>query len=150
MEEASNHALMLGGSNIPIRLSRDDKAKLHAVQSLSEAIATSSDNTNQKDIDQKSGQGQIPITASQGSEQAVWQVEKYAPMPLETQTHMSFDQTRMASQDRTIERTMEPNNVASESKGPGNLKKFIQKAAKKDGAELATGAQQDRVSEESP
>ena len=35
---------------------------------------------------------------------------------------------------------MEPNNVASESKGPGNLKKFIQKAAKKDGAELATGA----------
>ena len=31
MEEASNHALMLGGSNIPIRLSRDDKAKLHAV-----------------------------------------------------------------------------------------------------------------------
>lgn len=45
---------------------------------------------------------------------------------------------------------MEPGNAASESKGPSNLKKFVQKAALKDGAELAKGAQQDRVSEESP
>ena len=87
MEEASNHALMLGGSNIPIRLSRDDKAKLHAVQSLSEAIATSSDaGTYHKDTDQKSSQGQDIITTSQELGKAVWQVEKYAPMPPETQT----------------------------------------------------------------